>query len=99
MKMLRDVRSTAASSSSHGQNSPAQLLNPSPGNLESLPRLRDSAVTFPVAGSASSEAEHVSETDTHTHRGHIQGIDTVSHTDCHRQGMVNNTHKLGFKKT
>lgn len=41
------------------------------GDLGSLPRLRDTAATFPFASSTSSKAEHVSQR--HTHRGCWQG--------------------------
>ena len=53
---------------STAQYSPAWLLEPSlvPGDLESLPRLRDAAAAFPLAGVICSKAEHASQRCTHT---------------------------------
>lgn len=54
--VLRDLRSTAISSSCSG---PGPLL---PGDLRPLPGLRDAACAFPFAGSTTNKAEHVLQT-------------------------------------
>ena len=67
---------------------PANLAQDAPGDPGSLHRMRDTAAAFPLAGSTSSEDEHVSQrhTDTERHtQTHVQDTQTDGPTACHRQ--------------
>lgn len=67
--MLRDAKVEAASSStSPGLPLPSHWrLAQRPKDLESLPRLREAGASLLFTGSASSEAQHVSQKQTSIH--------------------------------
>lgn len=96
--MLSDVRTLDYLLQPLQASNPAWPLEPSlvPGDLRSLPRLKDTAAAFPFVGSTSSKAKHVSKRhrDTHTDtETHTQRILTQVVTDCHSQGAaINSTH-------
>ena len=60
-----------------------------PGSLS--PRLIDAATAFPFGGSASSEAERVSQRHTPAHTG---DTDTAGYNDNHKQGTAFNNPQI-----